>query len=97
MDNVNAISSFAPNGFLVIADTASHNASAEATKPTGSTGWSAIQAIGGAAVIASANGGTGVTGLAGRTLSDGAIIYGPIGRITLTSGAVIAYWNFPQG
>jgi len=90
------ISSFAPNGFLVIADTANHRASNEATLPRGSVGWSAIQALGGDAVIATADGGSGVSGLAGKTLSNNGIIYGPFGRIQLTSGAVIAYWNYPS-
>jgi hypothetical protein len=54
----------------------------------------AIQALGGDAVIAAAAGGTGVAGLNGRTISNNGVVYGPFGSLRLTSGAVIAYWDF---
>ena len=91
--NVNLLNAMAPNGYLVIADTNTHIAANEATKPSNSSGWMYLIALGGDVVFSAVAGGTGVDGLATRTLSNGASIPGQYGSIKLTSGVLVAVWN----
>lgn len=73
-----------PNGFEVIGDTDTH---------TGN--WYALKALGGD-VVFNAVAGRGITGsLAGKTLSDGDVLFNPLGftSIDLTSGTLIAYFS----
>ena len=92
---VHPISEFAPQGFLIIADTSPHVAGNEATKPVGSTYWCAFHALGGDVVFSASTAGAS-SSLATRTLSNGDTIYGPFGSVTLTSGVLLAYWNYPS-
>jgi hypothetical protein len=71
-------------GGTVITDTT-------ATTPPANEIFHAIEVIEEAVVAAIAGNLTNISGLVGKTLPAGLIIYGQITSITLTSGTVIAY------